>query len=451
MECRFFANCTTLFHQKLMNPVFMRNLALVCLLVLSAAEITAQPVFDKYFIPSSLRFDYILAGNADTTLIYYHELRKEPFWGGSRTQLIDSFNYGDYMLNVRDVASGKLIYSHGYSNLFREWQATSEAKKLKKAFTETVTMPFPKYPVTLEILKRKRNQSLYSLFKYKIDPKDVQINRDTIPGYSTEKIIDSGDAANKVDIVFIPEGYTAADMNKFRTDAKRFATYLISWAPYKDYADKFNFWIVNAPSLDRGTDLPGQHIWNRTAVNSNFYTFGTDRYLTTQDVYSVRNIAACVPYDQICILVNTEKYGGGGVYNFYNLCTADNSSSEFVFCHEFGHSFAGLADEYVEPGLQTASMYSLKAEPWEPNITTLVHFDKKWKKMLSKETPVPTPIAKAKDFSLGVFEGAGYLEKGIFRPAMDCSMRSIKNNFFCAVCQEAIRKKIQSFIDPPLK
>ena len=222
----------------------MKNLALVFLLILSSAGITAQPQFDKYFIPSSLRFDYILAGNADTTLIYYHELRKEPFWGGSRTQLIDSLNYGDYMLNIRDAASGKLVYSHGYSNLFREWQATKEAKKLKKAFTETVTMPFPKYPVTLEILKRRRNQSLYSLFKYKIDPNDIQINRDTLPGYSTEKIIDSGDPANKVDIVFIPEGYSSADMTKFRNDAKRFAAYLMSWAPYKDYTDKFNFVLI---------------------------------------------------------------------------------------------------------------------------------------------------------------------------------------------------------------
>jgi len=354
-------------------------------------------------------------------------------------------------LNVRDAATGKLIYSHGYSDLFREWQTTDEAKKLKKAFTETVTMPFPKNKVTIEILKRKRNQSLYSLFKYRIDPNDIQINKDTLVGYQTEKIIDSGDPSQMVDIVFIPEGYTSADMEKFKKDARRFASYLMSWAPYKDFADKFNFWIVNAPSLDKGTDLPGKHIWNRTVVNSNFYTFGTDRYLTTQDVYSVRDIAAHAPYDQICILVNTEKYGGGGVYNFYDLCTVDNSSSEFVFCHEFGHSFAGLADEYVEPGLQTASMYSLKAEPWEPNITTLVHFDRKWKKMLSKNTPVPTPMSRAKDITTGVFEGAGYLEKGIYRPAADCSMRSVKNNSFCSVCQAAIRKKIISYLDTPVK
>jgi IgA Peptidase M64/Peptidase M64 N-terminus len=423
----------------------MRILISSILFLILSAVITAQPSFDAYFTPASLRFDYILAGNSDTSLIYYHQLKKEPFWGGSRTQLIDSFNFGDFMLKVTDVATGTLIYSHGFSDLFREWQATSQAKILKKAFTESVIMPFPRKSVQIEIYKRKRDQSLYSLFKFKVNPSDIEINRDTLAGYSTEKIIDSGDPAQKVDVVFIPEGYTAADMEKFRRDAKRFAGYLMSWSPFKENANKFNFWIVNAPSLDKGTDIPGRNIWKRTAVNSNFYTFGTDRYLTTTDIYAVRDIAAHVPYDQICILVNTEKYGGGGIYNFYNLCTTDNSNSEFVFCHEFGHAFGGLADEYVEPGLQTASMYNLKAEPWEPNITTLVHFDRKWKGMLPKETVVPTPISNSNENTLGVFEGAGYLEKGIYRPAMDCSMRSVRNNFFCPVCQEAIRKMILSY------
>jgi hypothetical protein len=424
---------------------YMRIFTTTILIFLASIGIIAQPAFDEYFTQASLRFDYILAGNSDTALIYFHQLKKEPFWGGPRTQLIDSFNFGDYMLKVKDVASGNLIYSHGYSNLFREWQATAEAKSLKKAFTESVILPLPKKPVIIEIFNRKRDQSLYSLFKYKVDPSDIQINQDTLAGYSTEKIIDSGDPAQKVDIVFIPEGYTVRDMEKFKRDAKRFAGYLLSWSPFKENSDKFNFWIVNAPSLDNGTDLPGQHIWKRTAVNSNFSTFGTDRYLTTTDVYSVRDIAAHVPYDQICILVNTEKYGGGGIYNFYNLCTSDNSSSEFVFCHEFGHSFAGLADEYVEPGLQTANIFNLKAEPWEPNITTLVHFDHKWKSMLQKGTPVPTPSSNSNETRLGVFEGAGYLEKGVYRPAMDCSMRSVKNNFFCPVCQQAIRKMILSY------
>ena len=423
----------------------MKILISTVLGMLFLGGIIAQPSFDKYFIPASLRFDYILAGNSDSAFIFFQRLKKEPYWGGPRTQLIDSFNFGDYMLKVKDVATGKLIYSHGYSDLFREWQATQEAKKLRKAFTETVIMPFPRKPVTIEIFKRKRDQRLYSLFKYIVDPADIQINLDTLTGFTTEKIIDSGDPSEKVDIVFIPEGYTAGDMDKFKRDAKRFAGYLLSWSPFKENADKFNFWTVYAPSLDKGTDLPGQHIWNRTLVNSNFYTFGTERYLTSQDVYTIRDVAAHVPYDQICILVNTEKYGGGGIYNFYDLCTSDNVSSEFVFCHEFGHAFAGLADEYVDPGLQTASMYSLKAEPWEPNITTLVHFDRKWKGMLLKGTPVPTPKSLNNENTLGVFEGAGYLEKGIYRPAMDCSMRSVKNNFFCPVCQQAIRNKILSF------
>ena len=280
------------------------------------------------------------------------------------------------------------------------------------------------------------------MFTLTVHPNDVQITRDTVANYPTEKIMGTHDPANAVDLVFVPEGYTQAEMGKFREDAKRFAGYLMSWAPFRDYKDKFNFWIVEAPSLDEGTDMPELGIWKRTLVNSGFNTFGTPRYLTTSDVFTLRDVAGNAPYDQICILVNTDRYGGGGIYNFYNLCTSDNKSSAFVFCHEFGHAFASLADEYVEEDLQTASMYNLKVEPSDPNITTLVNFGKKWKSMVSVGTPIPTPATNKDDRTIGAYEGAGYMKKGIYRPQMDCSMRSVRNDYFCAVCRDAITKMI---------
>ena len=36
-------------------------------------------------------------------------------------------------------------------------------------------------------------------------------------------------------------------------------------------------------------------------------------------------------------------------------------------------------------------IYPLNVEPWEPNITTKVNFDAKWKKLIAKDTPLPTP------------------------------------------------------------
>lgn len=94
--------------------------------------------------------------------------------------------------------------------------------------------------------------------------------------------------------------------------------------------------------------------------------------------HKVRDFAANAPYDQIYILVNTDKYGGGAIYNFYSVSVSGNLSSPKVFIHEFGHAFAGLADEYAyEDSFE--NMYEKGVEPWEPNITTMVNFDKNGK------------------------------------------------------------------------
>jgi hypothetical protein len=111
---------------------------------------------------------------------------------------------------------------------------------------------------------------------------------------------------------------------------------------------------------------------------------------------SVNDYAAVVPHDNIIVLINSTKYGGGGVYNYYSGTTVDHAFSPTVFIHEFGHGFAGLADEYYSSSVAYEEFYPLDVEPWEPNITTLVNFDAKWKKSIAKETPVPTPRISTK-------------------------------------------------------
>ena len=46
------------------------------------------------------------------------------------------------------------------------------------------------------------------------------------------------------------------------------------------------------------------------------------------------------------ILTNGDTYGGGGLYNVFSTAAAGNDFAEYLFVHEFGHHFAGLADEY---------------------------------------------------------------------------------------------------------
>lgn len=101
---------------------------------------------------------------------------------------------------------------------------------------------------------------------------------------------------------------------------------------------------------------------------------------------------AGIPYEHIIILANTDTYGGGGIYNSYTLTTAHHPDFQPVVVHEFGHSFGGLADEYAYTEAPSPQ-YPYEVEPWEPNITTLIDFDSKWKDMIPKGTAIPTPVA----------------------------------------------------------
>ncbi|MBN2347883.1 MAG: peptidase M64 [Bacteroidales bacterium] len=421
----------------------MRSFFFVLLSVFPCFQGIAQINFSTHFEQKTLRLDYIQAGTANSSEIYFKELREEPYWGGSLNQLIDTFGYGMYKLEVKDSLNGKLIYSRGFNTLFQEWQTTIEASKISRAFKESVIMPYPKNTVLVEIYARDRKLKYSKLFERYINPKDYFIHRENPPSWPVQKIVNSGSPDKNVDLVFIPEGYTKAEMDKFKNDVTRFTSELFSWQPFTEFKNKFNIWLVEAPSDESGTDIPGDSIWKKTILNSNFYTFDIERYLTTEDYWAVRDVASCVPYDQICILVNTDKYGGGGIYNFYNLSVSDNEYSEYVFVHEFGHSFTCLADEYYASETAYNEYYDLQTEPYEVNITTLVNFDKKWKSLLEDDIPVPTPADSVYLGKTGVFEGGGYLAKGIYRPSMDCSMKSQSVNNFCAVCQKALEDMIR--------
>ncbi len=91
-----------------------------------------QEKFSAFFENKSLRMDYIHAGNENNSSIYLKEFREEPFWGGSKINLTDTFKYGDYLLEMYDSVSGQLIYSRGYNTLFKEWQTTEQAESSAK-------------------------------------------------------------------------------------------------------------------------------------------------------------------------------------------------------------------------------------------------------------------------------------------------------------------------------
>ncbi len=403
----------------------------------------AQSSFEKNFIDQSMRVDFILAGNNMNQNAYVFEIKQEPFWGGSKVGLIDQFKYGEYRFYIVSKESGDTIYSRGFCTLFEEWRTTLEATLCNKAFYQSITFPFPKNKVILSVDERKKDGSYNTILRHEINPKNDNIRIVEGNQYEAVKIIDHGPSDENLDLTFIAEGYTSDEMNKFKADVLRHAEYLLEQAPFLDLKNKINIWAICSPSFESGPSEPEQKNWKRTAVNSSFNTFYIDRYLETTDVRSLRDIAASAPYDHIVVLVNSKRYGGGGIYNHFSIGTSDHSLSEKVLMHEIGHGLFGLADEYYTSDVAYQNYFDLKTEPWQPNITTLVDFESKWKNKVTESTLIPTPTNSKHNELTGVFEGGGYVAKGIYRPAINCRMKSNEAKGFCEVCTGAGQQMIE--------
>ena len=414
-----------------MKKIFFTTLLLFIVSLVSGQE--KRPFsFNDYFTSGRLRIDLIFAGNATKQNIFLKGLHHEQIWSGTQDNMIDQFHYGDYCMKVISK-DGREIYSTGFNNLFQEWRTTAEAKQVSMAFASSYWIPYPKDSVKVIFYERiKSDGKFVELYKFDIDPKDKSINADKENDFEVVQVLNNGESSKKVDVLFVAEGYTKDEMDKFIKDVNKFTGYLFNVEPYKSRMNDFNIWALKSISEESGTDIPQNDIWKNTVISSNFFTFKIDRYLTAPDQSEIAKVASNAPFDIIYVIVNTNKYGGGGIYNYYALSMSDHPTEPMVFVHEFGHAFAGLADEYYNSSVAYEEFYNLKVEPWEPNITTKVNFDAKWKDMVGKN-------------GVGLFEGGGYMAKGIFRPANDCRMKSNTAPGFCPVCVKAINDMIDYY------
>lgn len=421
----------------------MKNLLTI---LLSLVSVAVFGQFDKYFENRTMRVDYYHAGDSKNDYYYIDEVIAEPYWGGSLVNLIDDTNFGKYLVKVLDKASGTLIYSRSYSTLFGEWQTVDEARTVQKSFSESVVFPYPKAAVTVVFCTKAFETGKYvEKYRYDINPDDVcLIKHDNRHKYPVYEVLKGGDANRKVDIVIVPDGYTAAQMSQFKKDCEKFKNEFFKYEPYTSHKNDFNIHAVLAPSQESGVDEPCKGIWKNTIVSCSYWSLGSERYLMTTDNKTLRDVAANAPYDQIYILVNSTKYGGGGIFNWYCTGVNSNKMAGKIIVHEFGHGFAGLGDEYVG-GSEYNDFYNLTLEPADPNVTTLVDFASKWKDMVEQGTPVPTPATSEYNDKVGVYEGAGYLRKGLYRPMQDCLMNHFGCDAFCPVCQRAIVKMIEFY------
>jgi hypothetical protein len=461
--------------------------------------------FDTNFTDKTMRVDFFHSGDAKSEVITLDHVYKYGTWAGSRKDLIDNFNNGRFYAKVYDKKTGQLIYSKGFDSFFGEYQSTTEAAEgIKRAYHESVLIPFPKKGIMFALESRDRKKMLKEIFRTTIDPSDVSIIKDEVKdsNVSVYRSHYSGNPHKMVDVAILGEGYTAADKDKFERDLGRFTGTLFRYEPFKSNQSRFNIYGVLKPSEESGVDEPRADIFKNTTLNATFNSLGSERYLMTEDNRAMRDLAAHVPYDSIYLMVNHERYGGGGIYNLYAAFTTDNQWGEYVFIHEFGHSFGGLGDEYYTSAVVFNDFYPKGTEPTEPNITALLDPKKlKWQHLVTEGTLIPTPWekrgfdtmdmrwqklrqgmnaaiaelkksrapadkikiaqdeydAKGREHShavnkylgaskytgvVGAFEGAGYSSEGLYRPQLDCIMFSKGNKPFCDVCKAAIESVI---------
>ena len=414
------------------------------LLVMSWSQASHAQDFKQAFRDSTLRIDYTFSGNAASQEISLDKMNLMPGWYGKKKHLSELPIEGNGQITVRDSKSKKVIYKNSFSTLFQEWLTYDEAKTTRKSFENVFIVPMPKQDVEITIDLRDNRREVKASFTHSVDPADILIKHIGFSNITPYETLSSATSPDHINIAFLAEGYTSSEMDAFISDARTAMEAIFAHEPFKHSRDKFNIIAVKAVSEESGTSEPSSGIWRKTALGSHFDTFYSDRYLTTLNLKDMHDLLAGTPYEHIIVLVNTEKYGGGGILNSYNLSMTHHRMFKPVVVHEFGHSFAGLGDEYAYEA-EAIPMYPHDVEPWEPNLTTLKDFGSKWKDMVSTGTPVPTPSTKAYEGKIGAYEGAGYSMKGVYRPMHDCRMRTNENPEFCPVCQRAIQRLIDFY------
>ncbi|MFP4619909.1 MAG: M64 family metallopeptidase [Bacteroidales bacterium] len=489
----------------------MKKSLILLILFPLAFSVKAEPAFDKYFTGNTMRVDFFMTGDSEELTISPDQIYREGRWPGNPDRLIDRLNNGNYYIKIYSLIDNKLIFSKGFNCIFGEYQTTSPAKEgEKRTFIETVRFPYPESPFTLVIEKRNRKNILEPVFSRTIDPDNENIIREEPdPRDQVYNVLKNGDPRKKVDLVFIAEGYTAKEWGKFKKDADHFTEVLFRAEPFKSHEHLFNVYGAFRPSVESGVDHPTRQIFRNTSLDASFNALNLPRYLLVGDRIAMRDVASVVPYDAIIVMANTERYGGGGIYNNYTIFTADDGRSETTFMHELGHGFGGLADEYFSSTVSYEDYYPEGVEPTESNITALLDTNQiKWEEHLSPDIPVPTPwgqdkIMKLRDQQeankeemkekieklinegaseddkngireqysemndsldreveqirdkyrrkyegkIGVFEGAGYQAKGLYRSEIGVHMFDSEDFTYGPVSEAAIMKVIRRYTE----
>ena len=397
---------------------------------LTALTAEAQ-TFDDWFVDKTLRLDYVFAGDNRSQQIYLKQALTTTRWAGRKSRLTDVPLRGNGQLRLSDHQTGQLLYVHTFSTLFQEWQATEEATRVQRVFETSYNVPMPQRVVDIKVTLTDFHDRVVGEMTHTLDPKDILIRQQTGSDIDWRYIWTPDsvpDLTRCIDLAIVAEGYTEAERDKFYNDCQRAVDALFAHEPFTTLKQRFNVVAVAPASAESGPSIPREGRWHRTAVGTHYDTFYSERYLMTEEMHHLYDLLAGVPFEHVIVLVNSGVYGGGGIYNQLLVTTSDHPTFSQVLVHEFGHSYAGLGDEYAyDDGYET--MYPADTEPWEPNLTTKVDFQQKWADMM------PDPTGR-----VGLYEGGGYQSKGVYRPSQECRMKINEVDAFCPVCTRAIQR-----------
>jgi len=444
--------------------------------------------------PGTLRVDYFHTGGQGVEIFALDRVSAEPLpWPGHPARTADSGEPGVYRYEVRDD-KGQLLFARGFASIFGEWITTAEAGTSHRTFHESLRFPEPAGPVEVTVLRRAADQSFGKVWQVRIDPADPFVVRAPPPRQALIAVEEHGSPADKVDVLLIGDGYTAAECSaKFGPDARRMADALFRHEPFASRRADFNIWGLCPPSVESGVARPSNGTQRRTPVGATYDAFGSERYVLTFDNRELRDVAAWAPYEFITILVNSETYGGGGIHGAFSTVAVDNEWSRYLFVHEFGHHFASLADEYYTSPVAYQPAERV-VEPWEANVTALLDGRPlKWLDLVERGTPLPTPWpkdefeARQREFqarrkqiraenrpesemnalfreeqayttqlfrrqrhagAVGAFRGANYDAQAFYRSQLDCVMFTRNEVPFCRVCQRALEQVIDLYAGP---
>jgi IgA peptidase M64/peptidase M64-like protein len=442
----------------------------------------------------TLRLDYVHTGNASEERFALDGLAREGPWPGRLDRALDETVFGKYRFEVADAASGRPLYSRGFSSIYGEWETTEEAKQLSRAFHESLRFPEPAARAKVVLKKRGADNALREVWTVTVDPADPAIDRASPSPFRVWAVQRRGDPRDKVDLLLMGDGYAASEMPLWHRDARRLADMLFAVSPFKERRGDFNVWAVDTPAEQSGVSRPSDGVYRRSPLRATYDAFGSERYVLAFDNKRLREAASAAPYEFIEVAVNERKYGGGGIYNLYATVAAQSAWAPYLFVHEFGHHFAGLADEYyTSPVAYAATAEGARPEPWEPNATADPRAGR-WKDLISPDATLPTPWPKeefekaqreiqarrrrireekrpeeemdalfreerklmttllhgsAAAHVVGAFEGAMYEARGYYRPQVDCIMFTRNDVPFCAPCRRAIERVIDLYSRPP--